>query len=140
MPETHARGRLLRGVIFSTVALFIVAGPIYRQGFGGQSNLFRDWIMFRGIGLGVIDVRFERRRNGQWEQFEFVDALKRRFEVPPHRALRLQGTDDLIRVEREMCRMYPNETLRDFARIGTQTDGWVELRYLDVLQCDEVRE
>lgn len=138
MPD--GEGWALRGVIFFALALFIIGGPSYRQVFGGENVLFRDWVMFRGVGLGVIELRFEHLRDGRWEPFEYVDELKRRFGVPEHRALRLQGLGDLLRAEREMCRIYPEETLRDFARIGTQSDGWVELRYLDELRCQETLE
>jgi hypothetical protein len=136
--DAGSRDRWLRGMVFLALALFMIGGPIYRQGFGGGNILFRDWVMFRGIGLGVIEARFERLHDGQWEDFQFVDVLKRRFGVPEHRTLRLQGVEDLVRAEREMCRIYPNETLRDFARIATQSGGWVELRYLDVLRCSEI--
>src|SRR5438128_1092056 len=44
--------------IFLLVAVFMFAGPMYRQVFHGSSKVFRNWTMFSGIGRGYMDVRF----------------------------------------------------------------------------------
>ena len=138
MDEASVGRSIVRTAIFFAVALFIVGGPVYRQVLGGDNILFRNWIMFSSIGLGVIEVRFERLRDDQWEDFAYVDELKRRFGVKEHRSMRLQGEKDLARTEREMCSIFPEETIRVFARMGTRSRGWVELRYVDELACDEI--
>ena len=49
---------VLRFLVFMLITTFIVVGPIYRQAFGGTNKIFKNWIMFSYVGLGIVDARF----------------------------------------------------------------------------------
>ena len=43
-----------RRLIFGAVAAFILLGPALPQVFGVYNPLFRPWVMFSGVGLGLL--------------------------------------------------------------------------------------
>src|SRR5690606_22267111 len=52
---------LLRGIAFVAILGWIVGAPAYRHLLEGRNPHARAWMMFAGIGLGGIDVRFHVR-------------------------------------------------------------------------------
>jgi len=114
-----------RAVVFAVVLAFIVGAPLSRQFLGVQTRHLRAWIMFSGIGLGAMDVRFyERRPNGSERELDPFRALgqKRPKKISDQR---LRGNKAVLRVAQRICkRLGPGADLRVRGRRATQK-GWV---------------
>jgi hypothetical protein len=54
----------LRGVAFAIIALWMIAGPVYTQIFDGSDDVFRPWVMYSGVGLGLMDITFYEQKSG----------------------------------------------------------------------------
>ena len=53
-----------RGALFLFLTAWIWLGPAYRQVFGGESPYVNRWRMFSGVGLGLLEVKYERELPG----------------------------------------------------------------------------
>jgi len=114
-----------RAAVFAVMLAFIVLAPLGRQFLGVKTRHLRAWIMFSGIGLGAMDVRFYQRRPGGFErELDPFEALgqKRPEKI---RDRRLRGNQAVLKVASRICkRLGSGADLRVRARRATQK-GWV---------------
>jgi hypothetical protein len=66
MPPSPALPRIprARAALCLSILAFMIGGPFYRQVLGGDSRIFRDWVMYDDFGLGVCRVDYSRRLPG----------------------------------------------------------------------------
>jgi hypothetical protein len=116
----------LRLLAFAAVLAFQAGGPFYRHVLHGTSPIFRNWVMYRGVGFGIVDARFAVRRAGGSE------AALDRFAAlgyagprdAPADVWRIEGRAGLRTVVRRLCeRLEPGTDLRVRARLAAQR-GW----------------
>jgi hypothetical protein len=60
-PDRILWPRILVGGLFCTV---MFGGPMYRQVFGGRSELVKDWVMYAGVALDFCRVEYFQAENG----------------------------------------------------------------------------
>lgn len=116
----------VRTVLFAVVLAFIVAAPLSRQFLGVNNPHLRAWVMFSGIGLDAMDVRFfERHADGSKTELEPFSELGRK-RPGSARQRRLKGAREVRTVARKICqRRGVGMDLRVIARRAT-TEGWVQ--------------
>jgi hypothetical protein len=114
-----------RAAVFAVALAFIVGAPLCRQFLGVKTHHLRAWIMFSGIGLGAMDVRFyERRPDGSESELDPFRVLGQKRPEKIHDQ-RLRGEQAVVRVARRICRrLGPGTDLRARGRRATQK-GWV---------------
>jgi hypothetical protein len=80
--------------------------------------------MYRGVGLGLVDVRFVRQSpdGGEVPVDRFAALGYGGRADAPADVWRIVGRDGLARVTRRLCREAPGD-LRAHARLATN-DGW----------------
>lgn len=127
-PDRSGLIRRLRGVAFVALTAFIVLGPAKRQLFGKRDPMFRAWVMFSGIALNLVEVRYERMlpsgERVEVDRFEALGTTRRRAPKDVRRIVRKRGLES---VNRRLCRRLGSETdLRVHARIATKR-GWKSL-------------
>ena len=122
---SKARLRVRAG-LFIGIAAFMLVSPLHRA-LGGRSPWLRDWLLYRDIGVGLVEA-----------QFAVVDVHGERavdrfvvLGVPRGRSAadltHIRGEAGLHRVCRRLCAaLGPGTDLRVRARIAT-IDGWAEI-------------
>lgn len=116
----------LRALAFYGILAFMVLGPAYRQIGHGSHPAFRQWVMFKGKGLGVADVKFFQVLPDGKEQavdrftiLGFPSARR-----APKGLFRIQSRQGVLKVAADMCRkMGPGTDLRAVTRWSTRS-GW----------------
>ena len=115
-------------LLFPLLLLFMGFGPFYRQVLKGDAVLFREWIMFRGYGRQVCDVKFFFDKDGVREQvprlkyFGFSSFLR-----APKQIKRLENRTAVMRQGQVLCRQGAFDELLVNYRCGTP-QGWSEAR------------
>jgi hypothetical protein len=121
-------------VAFAVILAFEVLGPFYRHVLHGKNQIFRNWVMYRGVGLGLVDVRFVRRLSGGGEiPVDRFAALG--YASPadaPEDVWRIVGRDGLARVTERLCRGGAGDL---HARLATN-EGWEVLVDGDEPLCE----
>jgi len=122
VPERSTARRLA----FVAILVFMVFGPFYRQVLGGESRLFRQWTMFGGTGVGIVDATFLRRlsdgREVVLDRYEVLGFSERR--DAPREIRRIVGRRETWEVARRLCEaLGPNADVRVVSREATR-DGW----------------
>ena len=137
--KTFAAWRLW---VFLLIAVFMVGGPVYRHVLGGESQIFRNWIMFAGVGTGSIDARFHEIRPDGSEvrvdpRFVIGGPGAGRDDLPKGVWLVSEWNGGVRTVVGHLCRHYESGTrFRVQARLATR-DGWQPLHRGDVFTCQE---
>lgn len=131
----------LRLVIFLVVVAFIMVGPAYRQVFGGQNRVFRNWIMFSRIGLGDVDARFTQLHdNGAGTVLDRREVLAGRFKKSRRSnvwliRLRRGGA---VNVAKQLCEVLgPEVRIKIDSRVATRT-GWKPYITGRIVECDKL--
>lgn len=115
-----------RAVVFVVVLAFMVLGPLSRQFLGVETPHLRAWVMFSGIGLGAMDVRFfERHRDGSNTELDPFAALGKKRPANA-RDRRLKGKRAVWRVVRAICER--NDFAIDLRVRGRRAtpEGWTQ--------------
>lgn len=117
-----------RLVAFCSIVAFMVTGPIYRQVLGGEGRHFRSWVMFSGIGVGVIDARYylvdADKPDKQLNHLEILDGEYVR-SGRSNVWLTKRSTGGPASVVRMLCRkLAPGASIRVSSRVATRR-GWV---------------
>jgi hypothetical protein len=119
----------LRRAAFLLVLAFEALGPAYRQVLHGRNPLFRNWVMYRGMGYGVVDVTFRRRLpdDTEVEVDRFGVLGYDRPRAAPTTVWRIEGMDGTRAVAAELCRVLgPGTDLRAYAHMASAT-GWTPI-------------
>ncbi len=114
-----------RLVAFGLIVAFQFGGPFYRQVLHGQNPIFKNWVMYRGVGTGLVEVTFFQRdtpqRDTPVDRFAVLGFERR---TAPETLFRIAGAKGFARVTRQLCeRLGPNADLRAHAREAT-AHGW----------------
>lgn len=115
---------------------WIVGAPAYRHLLEGRNPHARAWMMFAGIGLGGIDVRFHvRGEDGTLVEVDRWEATGR--EMPERiSARRIKNRKALDSEIRRLCRaLGPDADLRVSARQAVRGKGWTWIDQGDVDVC-----
>ncbi len=124
-PQTTSRGpwpHRARLAAFALLSTFIVFGPFYRQVLGGESPIFRRWVMYRGVGSQLVDARFyQRLPDGRELEIDRYAVLG---HPDPRRAprdlWRIQGSESAHAIARELCgRLGLDADVRVRSRLGS---------------------
>ena len=126
---------VLRALVFAVAFGVITLGPLYRQVFGGESELFRPWTMYHDNGMNMVTFAFERHRNGAWEPFDVVPVLKARLGIAPQKLLRIDNEAALDKIKLIVCRAFPDADLRVSAHQADRIAGWRTLAEREPLTC-----
>jgi hypothetical protein len=120
-----ARARRLRLLAFVAILAFELGEPAYRQVFGGTNRFVRKWIMFEGIGLGVVDARFsEALPDGRSVAVDRFATLGLNRTSSPRDVRRIVHESNLRAVGQRLCAASaPGTDLRVVARIAERS-GW----------------
>ncbi len=127
---------ITRSACFIAFALYIIGGPIYRQGFGGNNRYLPKWRMYGSKGIGMVDARFftegesgDRVRIFRGDLPSFSTAKKRRNHP-------VKGRSALRPVTRKLCasELVDGGPLYVVAR-QVRRDGWHELDSGEVDRC-----
>jgi hypothetical protein len=113
----------IRVVVFILCACFIVGGPLARQVFGVPGRHLPRWVMFGGIGLGLLDVRYEQAHSdGTRTLLNRRKLLKGR--VPPGELRRVVNVDKAWNIAQALCKKLGGDAdIRVTARNATRK-GW----------------
>lgn len=115
-----------RLAVFLLILSFMALGPFYRQILGGKNNLFRQWVMFKGKGVGVVDATFYQvLPNGEHVRINRYEVLG--FKDPgqaPKTIKRMVGRSGTLVVVKALC-----EKLGEGADVRVQSrwasrEGW----------------
>lgn len=131
----RARLRTRAGLLLALGA-FILVSPAYRV-LGGRSPYLRDWMLYRDVGIGLVEARFTRRdADGRERPVDRFAALGlRRGASAPRTLTHITGEAGLHRVCTQLCAaLGPGADLRVYARIAT-TAGWAELDHGERDRC-----
>lgn len=125
-PTTEHRAlRWARAIGFVLVLAWMIGPPFYRQILHGKNKHARAWVMFSGIGLGVVDARFYAQLpDGTRRELDRFEELggKRPKSVSKRR---IRGQQAVWGIARQLCRRLGDEAdVRVVARRGTR-EGWV---------------
>lgn len=105
---------------------FMIFGPSYRQIVGSKNRIFRNWVMFKGIGVGMIDPDyFVLEPDGKRKPIDRFAVLgfSSRWEAPKL-LRRIRGRYNLDQVNRQLCaKLGPGVDLRAITRRSTRL-GW----------------
>lgn len=128
---------LPRAAVFTAVAGFIVAGPIWKQGLHRPSDVLFQWVMFTGFGLDVCDVRFvEVAEDGSRSRVDRYAVLG--YDDPAAAPASVKKMKDLAAVKgvaRRMCKKLPEGTdLRARVRCAART-GWKSVSQAEENLC-----
>lgn len=118
--------RRLRIALFLGLAVFMLAGPVYRQLLDGGYPLFRQWTMFSQVAIGLADVRFsERGPDGRLRPLDHYRALGYvGVRDAPLHLRRIVGLEGVRAVAAAVCgRLGTGADLRARVRIA-QREGW----------------
>jgi hypothetical protein len=119
----------IRAAVFFIIVFWMCFGPIYTQLFGRENVLFRHWVMFSGIGIGVVDAAFY---DASGTRLDYARSLgyPRSFKL-------MQVSDQTIfRIGQKLCA--DDGDIRASARIATPS-GWETLVGDSQIICPESR-
>ncbi|MGF1551606.1 MAG: hypothetical protein ACFBWO_03775 [Paracoccaceae bacterium] len=130
-----------RTVGFVAVAGFVLLSPAVYQLFGYHTIWLRPWVMYSGVGVGVLDGEFVVRTDGEatrrltpLEAFgldRYPLSYYYRFEQ------RVDGPETIGELAAPTCKqLSPGEALSFEGAVGTRR-GWAPLAVRDV--CAETR-
>jgi hypothetical protein len=130
---TGDRRSSLRVATLVAGALFMLAGPAYRQVLGGKEEAIRRWTMFHGIGAKLCGVSFHRLfPDGRAEPLDGAAWLG----LPPAQ-LKVKDAKKALRLARELCeRLPPGSDLRVDLRCSGPR-GWQTRLAREVNACAE---
>lgn len=134
-PPSPARLRLRAGLLLG-LGGFVLASPAHRA-LGGRSPYLRDWMLYRDVGVGLVQARFLRHTaDGHTTPIDRFQTLKLPAGAGAPRWLtHISGETGLHRVCSQLCAaLGPGADLRVHARIATTT-GWAELDHGDHDRC-----
>jgi hypothetical protein len=115
----------VRTGLVAVLLLWMCLGPIYRQVFNGSSRIFPAWHMYRGFGLGLIEVKLTTVANGERTR---VDRLAVLGEDGAPVLRRLKTAKQLDAQVARICEILgPDVDLRVEARVS-QIRGWKVVR------------
>lgn len=108
------------------VAAFMLVSPLHRV-LGGRSPYLRDWVLYRDVGVGLVEAQFSRRVGEEEEEVDRYTALGVRRGTAPRSLTHIDGEAGLYAVCRQLCAALGAGTdLRVRARIAT-TGGWATI-------------
>lgn len=73
--DKHVKPSMFFIMVFLVLATFMIAGPSYRQLLGGDSEIFRRWVMYSKIGLGHVAVQLYRREGAELIPIDYLNFL-----------------------------------------------------------------
>lgn len=79
MSAAQSNSPPLRRVVFGVLAAFILLAPAMQQVFHIYSPIFRPWVMYSGVGLGLLRGDFEITRADGQERLSPETFLNVRF-------------------------------------------------------------
>ena len=118
----------LRLTAFLLILAFLALGPFYRQVLHGTNPVFRNWVMFRGVGYGLVDARFARRLpDGRTLPVDLTVLAPAGSGDTAQGVWRIDGRAAFETLTHRLCEHFgPDVDLRGTAREATG-DGWVPL-------------
>lgn len=137
----RAREQILLRLLGAFVGLLLVlGGPIGRQVMGLPDKHLSQWVMFRGIGLTLIDARFfSRDAQGNLERLDRGELLTRAPGETPLAFRRLRSVATVERMGRRLCSAVgPGADVRIVSRVATRR-GWTPQFAGDVNVCAKPR-
>ena len=116
----------------------MLASPAHRV-LGGRSRYLRAWMLYRDVGVGLVEARFVRRAaDGSEQPVDRFVALGVRRGSAPRALTHIEGEAGLHRVCTQLCAaLGPGADLRVYARIAT-TSGWAEVERGEHDRCQPV--
>ena len=140
-------GNRIRLVIFLSIAIFMIAGPFYRQVLGGQNKVFRSWGMFTGAegkyGVGSVDARFTQLlADGSEIGIDRIETLgfsgKNYTKLPRNTWLIREKDGGAMEVAKRLCkRLDQISKIRVYARLATYA-GWRVQYNGNIVNCSDL--
>lgn len=131
-----------RLVVFVLITALMIGGPMYRQVFGGKNKIFRNWVMFAGVGVGDVDARFTQLLDdGSEVELDRIAILgagrTNRRELPRNTWRIRKKYGGAMEVARRLCgHLGQGSKIKVYARLATRA-GW-RVRYEGKqLVCDD---
>lgn len=105
--------------------LLVLGGPVGRQLLGLTDRHLSRWIMFRGIGLTLIDARFySRSAQGELTRLDRYELLKRAPGEAKRDFRRLRSKKAVEQMGRRLCKaLGEGADVRIVSRVATRS-GW----------------
>lgn len=129
LPSGHALPRellLRRSLAVFVALLFVVGGPFARQVLEWPDRHLSRWIMFRSVGLTLIDARFYRREPGGQLVRAERPSRPGASVVGPGQPERLTTYEELEAAARDLCvSLGPEADVRVVSRVATP-QGWLQ--------------
>ncbi len=138
---SRAREVLLLRLLGAFLALLLVlGGPVGRQLLGWTDKHLSRWIMFRGIGLSLVDARFySRSAQGELTRLDRYELLSRAPGESKRAFRRLRSTKAVERMGRRLCKaLGEGADVRIVSRVATRS-GWRSQLSGDVNVCEKRR-
>ncbi len=134
-PPPGVRAQLRRGV-FGLIALVILLGPAPGQLFGLHSPALREWVMYSGVGVGLLRGRFVIEEAGrEIAAMTPLQALDlKRYPKVKHYFFehRVFAPADLAGYAAGLCAAAgPGQTVAYLGEVGTR-QGWRPMAVADV--------
>ncbi|TPV94726.1 MAG: hypothetical protein B7733_13845 [Myxococcales bacterium FL481] len=123
---------------FVCLAVYILLGPLLRQGWGVDNRYLAKWRMYRNKGMNLVDARFYTESPDGEIQRVYRADLPKFVRKPKARPIRRRA--GLASATRKMCRsrQVAGGPLYVDAR-QVRRDGWRELDDGTVDRCREPR-
>jgi hypothetical protein len=137
-------GSRLRRVAFGGLAALILFGPAPGQLFGHHSPALREWVMYSGVGVGILRGSFVlqegERRLATLSPLEAL-GLQRYPSVRHYQFPHLvRAPEDVAAYAAALCeRAAPGQTVAFEGQVGTR-QGWREMSSADLCALGAERQ
>jgi len=129
---------LVRRSVFFALAVFMLAGPAYRQVLDGDNRVFRNWVMFSAIGVGLVDARFTHlTEDGSEVILNHHELLAGQYRKVRRSNIWLirNRNGGAVDVARRLCAVLdPITSIRIESRVATRR-GWVTDVDGEIVNC-----
>lgn len=109
----------VRGAIALLLTMWMLSGLVYEQFFQRESAVLRSWVMFSGIGKGVVDASFYKRVDGELIKLEYRSLLNTTSDI--------QNEKHALFIAKRLCEVLgPENDVRLFVR-RAGSEGWMRI-------------
>lgn len=113
-------------ILFLIITAFIFLGPLYRQVLGGENSIFRNWVMWSGMGIGLYDLRlYSENERGEKYFINFKSEIKNNYSNAQYRQLRkLRTSIEVLKAVKLVCENHNQKSSISMKLRKATREGW----------------
>jgi hypothetical protein len=138
--QSEKTRNLLRAVGFATFLILIIWGPFATQVLNSQNALYRPWVMFGEVGVGLMDIDFmqvdDSGEPAKLDRFDILGYDGK--EDAPEWLWLIDSDEDLDLVISALCQaLGESADLRIEGRVANK-GGWEDIDFSKENLCKDV--